>query len=361
MQPSSSTRIRFWLPAFVGVLILAIGFASSANVGIAQGQAATAPATAIATGYLGILTNATPQGIVVTEVVPGSPADVAGFRAGDVITSVNGAAIDPTRPLSAALAGLPAGTQVTIVVTHGDSWHALKVTLGERPNPTTNAPTVAPGATGVAGGAFLGVGMIDGDNGTQIAQVVPGSAADRAGLQVNDILVSIDGRAITSVAQVRAILSVKAPGQTMTMAIQRSGQPLTVTVTLGSSSTPPALTMTAAPVTTNLTPQPYSPGASRTELGVAYEVVTDSLAAAQKLTVKTGALIIEVQPNSPADFAGIKIGDVITEVDGDKVDAKHTLAIRMIAYNTGDTLTLTVVRGADTLHVSVTLAARGVA
>ncbi len=356
-----SIRFRHIFGMLTLLLTVTIGLTAVVSFRVAQGQAATPAATAsaiaITPGYLGILTNNTNQGIVVSEVVPGSPADVAGFRAGDVIASVNGATLPSGQPLSAALAGYPVGTQLTIVVTHGDSWRALKVTLGARPSAATVIPTTSSNAVG--SGAFLGVGLIEADNGIQIAQVAPGSAAATAGLQVNDILTSIDGQAIKSVAQVRAILSVKAPGQSISIVLQRGGQPLTVTVTLTALSTPPVFATSAAP--NNLTPQPYSPSASRTELGVAYEVVTEALAATQKLTVKAGALIIEVQPNSPADFAGIKVGDVITEVDGDKVDAKHTLAIRMIAYGSGDTLVLTVVRGATTLHLSVTLAARGVA
>ncbi len=94
-------------------------------------------------------------------------------------------------------------------------------------------------------------------------------------------------------------------------------------------------------------------------LGVTYDVVTPALAAARNLNVSTGALIVTVDPGSPADVAGLKVGDVVTAVDGDKVDSKHTLAVRMVAYNTGDTLTLTVARGTQTLQLPVTLVVSG--
>jgi putative serine protease PepD len=68
---------------------------------------------------------------------------------------------------------------------------------------------------------------------------------------------------------------------------------------------------------------------------------------------------VTIMPGSPADIAGLKVGDVVTAVDGDKVDAKHTLAVRMVAYGPGDTLTLTVVRGGNTMQMPVTLAASG--
>ncbi len=165
--------------------------------------------------------------------------------------------------------------------------------------------------------------------------------------------------------QVLALLASKAPGQTAVIAVQRANQPVSVTVTLGAVGTPQSkigIIQIAPPISTQaVQPPPYDPGAPRIQLGVVYEVLTPALAVTRQISVQSGALIIDVQPNSPADLAAIKAGDVVTEVDGDKVDAKHTLAVRMVAYSAGDTLTLTVVRGTETLHVSVTLAARGAA
>ena len=92
-----------------------------------------------------------------------------------------------------------------------------------------------------------------------------------------------------------------------------------------------------------------------------YDVLTPTLAAAKQLSVTDGALIVTVEPGSPAATAGLQIGDIVTAVDGDKVDLKHTLAIRLVAYNAGDTFKLTVVRGTQNITLSVTLAARGAA
>jgi S1-C subfamily serine protease len=87
--------------------------------------------------------------------------------------------------------------------------------------------------------------------------------------------------------------------------------------------------------------------------------VTPQIVAKNNLTVDYGALVVEVTPGSPADIAGIKPGDVITEVEGDKVDAKRTLALRMIPYIQGDTITLSVVRGGQKLSITVTLVNKG--
>lgn len=432
-------RMRLWGLLTAGFLIAALSFsaaAQAASTPVNVEQQTPTPANA-APIYLGIRTTDSPQGTQVIEVVPGSPADAAGFKVGDVIDSVNGAAISDAKPLGTLLGQLSPGATATIVVTRSDNWTTLKVTLGQRP--TVAALPATPAVP--AGGVFLGVGLIDAGDGIRIARIAEGSPAEKAGLRVNDLIQSIDGQKIVSVGQVQAALSSKSAGQMLSIVVQRDTQSLTFTVTLDGRPAVaepnvtgnvlfPQIGFTAALSTDGLTvldvvagspaeqaglkqgdritmvdgqpitaatlgdalrklsqsgsaalgvtrgdqrlvisinaPQsdeqpPYAPGAPRVRLGVAYEVVTESLAASKNLNTKDGALIIEVQPNSPAEQAGLKVGDVVTEVDGDKVDAKHTLAVRMVAYGPGDTLTLTVVRGSETLKIVVTLAARGVA
>ena len=62
----------------------------------------------------------------------------------------------------------------------------------------------------------------------------------------------------------------------------------------------------------------------RGQLGVLVQDVTPNLATAMKLDVTSGAIVAKVEPQSAADRAGIKVGDVIVKVNGEKVrDAAH--------------------------------------
>ncbi len=86
--------------------------------------------------------------------------------------------------------------------------------------------------------ALLGVSTTapaDGSRGAQVAEVVSGSAADDAGLQVGDLLVSIDGTPVPDGGKLRAEIIRRAPGTTVTIGIQRNGAPQDVSVTLGST------------------------------------------------------------------------------------------------------------------------------
>ncbi len=99
-------------------------------------------------------------------------------------------------------------------------------------------------------------------------------------------------------------------------------------------------------------------------LGVRYLPVTPALATQQNLPVSAGALVRgdssgpAVIPGSPAAKAGIQAEDIITQVNGQAIDATHDLASIIDQFGVGQTITLTVNRGGKTIALSVTLAAR---
>ena len=84
--------------------------------------------------------------------------------------------------------------------------------------------------------ALLGVTPASATNGVRVSSVENGSAADDAGLKVGDVITAVNGKAVTQVAQLRAIIAGHEPGDTLTLAIRRSGTTKTVQATLGSRS-----------------------------------------------------------------------------------------------------------------------------
>jgi putative serine protease PepD len=70
-------------------------------------------------------------------------------------------------------------------------------------------------------------------NGVKVTSVEAGSGAKKAGLQVGDVITELDGTAITSADQLRAIIAVRKPGETVTLTIRRNGDTKTVKATLG--------------------------------------------------------------------------------------------------------------------------------
>ncbi|RPF27450.1 S1C family serine protease [Georgenia muralis] len=85
--------------------------------------------------------------------------------------------------------------------------------------------------------------------------------------------------------------------------------------------------------------------------------MSDGTASTGEVT-RTGARVETVQPSTPAESAGLQVGDVITAIDGDPVGGAESLTGYIRQYASGDDVTLTVVRDGEETEVSATLATR---
>ncbi|HEY7305449.1 MAG TPA: Do family serine endopeptidase [Bryobacteraceae bacterium] len=97
---------------------------------------------------------------------------------------------------------------------------------------------------------------------------------------------------------------------------------------------------------------------SRGYIGVSLQSLNPDLA--QHFGVKNaqGALIAEVTPNGPGAKAGLKQGDVITAIDGKKVESSDDLTMNVISHEPGSTVSLEVVRNGQPTTIKVTLGTR---
>lgn len=86
-------------------------------------------------------------------------------------------------------------------------------------------------------GAFLGVATQPATGGLEITQVVTNSAAARAGLQVGDVITSVDGDEVTTPAQLAAAVAGQSPGDQVRIAYTRGNADRTVMVELGTRPT----------------------------------------------------------------------------------------------------------------------------
>ncbi len=77
------------------------------------------------------------RGVVVANVMPSSPAEVAGMRSGDVLVGLAGKPVRDTAGLLNAVAMLKPGARVQLTVMRGRTTHELMVTVGRRPLPNT--------------------------------------------------------------------------------------------------------------------------------------------------------------------------------------------------------------------------------
>jgi serine protease Do len=94
---------------------------------------------------------------------------------------------------------------------------------------------------------------------------------------------------------------------------------------------------------------------SRAFLGVLIQPITPDLAKAFKLTKSEGALISDVSPNSPAERAGLKAGDIVTKLDDQLILDSRALQLMIGQFTPGRTVRLTVVRDRAERQYSITL------
>ena len=99
-------------------------------------------------------------------------------------------------------------------------------------------------------------------------------------------------------------------------------------------------------------------GVKRGLLGVSIRDFSPETAEALgiKTDVYDGALVEEVFPDSPAEEAGIEVGDIITAVDGEKVRDAGDLRTTVGLKRSGETVKVTVLRNGKTKRISATLA-----
>ena len=93
-------------------------------------------------------------------------------------------------------------------------------------------------------------------------------------------------------------------------------------------------------------------------LGVGAQDLTPTLAESLGLKAQRGALVADVQPDSPAGKAGLKNGDVITAVNGDKVEDANRLTFAIGAVSPGTKVELDVLRDGKTQTLTVTAGER---
>lgn len=328
---------------------------------------APAPDTQATRPFLGVALQDSDDGVVIAEVRAGSPADDAGLQAGDMITSVNGTDVATAQDVADVVGALAIGDAVSLEISRGSEALTIDATLGEQ-------AAVVPPMRGDFGNGPRGDGLGRGgrndmmfglsynadDQTWTINSLSENSSLYDAGLREGDVITAVDGTSY-DLAGLAAYLQTLEDDTTVTLTVERDGAAQDIDVALSDLGGLFGRGMSFNFDRGNL-PEGFMEmmpmfgatlGGGR--LGVAFETIDETVATDNDLSVTDGALVQEVVADSPAATAGLLAGDVITAVNGEPVDAERTLRDRMIAYEAGDTVTLTVLRDGESLSIDVTL------
>lgn len=144
----------------------------------------------------------TQQGAFISEVLPDSSAEKAGLKAGDVITALNGQKIQSFSELRAKVATSGAGKEIEITYLRDGKSSTAKVVLQSDKQAQSNAKDLIPHLKGIE----LSNYKADDVHGVEVTKVEKGSAAEMRGLRKGDIIIGINRRGVSNLAELRKLL-----------------------------------------------------------------------------------------------------------------------------------------------------------
>jgi serine protease Do len=151
-------------------------------------------------------------GALVSEPQPNSPAAKAGIESGDVITAVDGNAVNDARELARRIGTMAPGASVKLTVVHQGQEKAVTVTLGTLPNEKAASNQDTPHATPDNDMPKLGLTLAPSNkgadgNGVVVTAVDPNGVAADHGFQVGDIILDVGGKSVSNPADIRKQLA----------------------------------------------------------------------------------------------------------------------------------------------------------
>ena len=145
------------------------------------------------------------KGAFVSEVIPGSAADKARLKAGDVITAMNGQAVSSFAEMRAKIATSGAGKEIELTYLRDGKSNNTKVILQSGEQTQTSASNLLP----TLEGAELNNYDEKGVKGVSISKIKPNSLAEQRGLKSGDVIIGINRQKIENLGQLRKVLASK--------------------------------------------------------------------------------------------------------------------------------------------------------
>lgn len=235
-------------------------------------------------------------------------------------------------------------------------------------------------------GGWLGVGVsevssakvkelkLPEERGAVLGKIVPDSPAAKAGLQENDVVLEVNGQRVEGAEQFRRMIHEIPSGRTANLTVWRGGRSQNIKVTLSKPDSSklkviPQLPKSFSFSMPELKVMPDLSGLDRLRtftmvspghplLGIDAESLEGEFGRFFGAPDGEGILVREVFAGSPAAKAGLKVGDVITSMDGDRIRSASELREKLLTKKEDKPIQLGVLRNRSEITVSVELPKR---
>lgn len=162
--------------------------------------------------------------------------------------------------------------------------------------------------------------------GALVTNVVKGSPAEKAGLKSGDVIVGFDGKVVNTDMDLPKIVAVTPIDKQVKVLVIRDGKQK-------------ELHLTVATAPTGDKAQDQKPG-EHASIGISVQEITPELAQRLRLSDVAGVVITEVKPGSPAEEAGISRGELVLELNGQRVDSIKQFSDLVASVKKGDMVRL---------------------
>lgn len=167
--------------------------------------------------------------------------------------------------------------------------------------------------------------------GALVSQVTPDGPADKAGLKRGDVIVNFNGKKIEKMHELPYQVARTPVGESVPVVVVRKGSQKTFNVKIGKLEEKQEKTAEEA-------------GGDTPNLGMTVREVTPELAERYGLTEKSGVVVLQVVPGSPAAESGLRPGDIVIEVEQEPVETLDEFVEKIRKYQKGDSILLLISR-----------------
>src|SRR6266480_3023696 len=211
------------------------------------------------------------------------------------------------------------------------------------------------------------------ERGVVLGRIVPDSPAAKAGLKENDVVTEINGQCVEGAAQFRRMIHEIPAGRSIQLTVWRDGRTQTISATLGKSeerhhamkkmmAPTPGTFAFRMPEIPEIPSMEWDGGrflGGQPRLGIDAEDLSGQLGAFFGAPDGEGILVRDVNSGSPAEKAGVKAGDVITSLNGDRIRTVGDLREKLSAKRDDKdrTVKLGVLRNKSEISLTVELPA----
>ena len=287
-------------------------------------------------------------GVLVSEIVPKSPADKAGLKKNDIILKIDGDKIYTKSQLVKMLSLYNPGETIELTVWRKHRMKNINLKLEKMPQSSV--------------GAYLGVvprnlseqqlknlGVKDA-YGIQISKVIENSPAEKAGLQKDDIILKIGNEKVFTRDQLSKMLKTFKPQQKTTLHIFRNGKPLDIDVVLGKKEFLDLYNFQqiSAAAPSNIYIYRLNEETDNS-IGVILKSEETTEEKGKNKRTERKIEIAEVMKNSPAEKVGLQAGDMILNIDGKDIETIDEVKKILAQKKVGDEIKITVSRNGKEL------------